>query len=131
MSVHGKLYKMKLENYSFGIGDRFGQQGLAQLEALIKAKEDCYIQIRISNTGEGVAWSVDLNFNPGLDFKLSSMYPHRIIDQLNYETTIIETFKLKPVRKGELHLPRTIINYKLANEKRYYIVVPALTILAI
>ncbi len=30
---------MKLEKYSFGIGDRFGQQGLAQLEALIKAKE--------------------------------------------------------------------------------------------
>jgi len=30
---------MKLEKYSFGIGDRFGQQGAAQLEALIKAKE--------------------------------------------------------------------------------------------
>jgi hypothetical protein len=30
---------MKLEKYSFGIGDRFGQQGLAQLEALIKAKD--------------------------------------------------------------------------------------------
>jgi hypothetical protein len=30
---------MKLEKYSFGIGDRFGQQGEAQLRALIKAKE--------------------------------------------------------------------------------------------
>jgi len=30
---------MKLEKYSFGIGDRFSQQGNAQLEALIKAKE--------------------------------------------------------------------------------------------
>jgi len=30
---------MKLEKYSFGIGDRFGQQGLAQLGALIQAKE--------------------------------------------------------------------------------------------
>ena len=30
---------MKLEKYSFGIGDRFGQQGEAQLKALIKAKE--------------------------------------------------------------------------------------------
>jgi hypothetical protein len=29
---------MKLEKYSFGIGDRFGQEGLAQLQALIKAK---------------------------------------------------------------------------------------------
>ena len=31
---------MKLEKYSLGIGDRFGQQGIAQLEALIKAKKD-------------------------------------------------------------------------------------------
>ena len=31
---------MKLEKYSFGIGDRFGQQGVAQLEALIKAKKE-------------------------------------------------------------------------------------------
>jgi len=30
---------MKLEKYSFGIGDRFGRQGSAQLAAVIKAKE--------------------------------------------------------------------------------------------
>jgi hypothetical protein len=30
---------MELEKYSFGIGDRFSQQGEAQLQALIKAKE--------------------------------------------------------------------------------------------
>ncbi len=30
---------MKLEKYSFGIGDRFAQQGKAQLEAIIKAKK--------------------------------------------------------------------------------------------
>ena len=30
---------MKLEKYSFGMGDRFGQQGLAQLSAIIKAKK--------------------------------------------------------------------------------------------
>lgn len=30
---------MNLEKYSFGIGDRFSQQGKAQLEALIKAKD--------------------------------------------------------------------------------------------
>lgn len=29
---------MKLEKYSFGIGDRFGRQGKAQLAAIIKAK---------------------------------------------------------------------------------------------
>ena len=33
------MIQMKLEKYSFGIGDRFGQQGEAQLKALIKAKE--------------------------------------------------------------------------------------------
>jgi len=30
---------MKLEKYSFGIGDRFGREGSAQLAAIIKAKE--------------------------------------------------------------------------------------------
>ncbi|MHC4617738.1 MAG: tagaturonate epimerase family protein [Planctomycetota bacterium] len=30
---------MNLEKYSFGIGDRFGHQGKAQLQAIIKAKE--------------------------------------------------------------------------------------------
>ncbi|MHC4640948.1 MAG: tagaturonate epimerase family protein [Planctomycetota bacterium] len=32
--------RMKLEKYSFGIGDRFGRQGKAQLAAIIKAKEN-------------------------------------------------------------------------------------------
>ena len=31
---------MQLEKYSFGIGDRFAHQGEAQLQALIKAKQD-------------------------------------------------------------------------------------------
>ena len=30
---------MKLGKYSFGVGDRFGRQGKAQLRAIIKAKE--------------------------------------------------------------------------------------------
>jgi hypothetical protein len=30
---------MRLEKYSFGIGDRFGQQGFYQLKAVMKAKE--------------------------------------------------------------------------------------------
>jgi hypothetical protein len=33
-------HPMKLEKYSFGIGDRFGRQGKAQLAAIIKAKEN-------------------------------------------------------------------------------------------
>jgi len=31
---------MILEKYSMGIGDRFGQQGSAQLQSIIKANED-------------------------------------------------------------------------------------------
>jgi hypothetical protein len=31
---------MKLEKYSFGVGDRFGHQGKAQLNAIIKAKQN-------------------------------------------------------------------------------------------
>ena len=30
---------MELEKYSFGVGDRFGREGKAQLEAIIKAKQ--------------------------------------------------------------------------------------------
>ncbi len=43
MCAHGKNHnthtKMKIGKYSFGIGDRFGHQGKAQLGALMKAKE--------------------------------------------------------------------------------------------
>ncbi len=34
-----KIKAMKIGKYSFGIGDRFGQQGVAQLRALMKAKD--------------------------------------------------------------------------------------------
>ncbi len=40
---------MKLPKYSFGIGDRFGQQGMAQLKALIKANNDGYEFIPVWN----------------------------------------------------------------------------------
>ena len=39
VSVHGKQTIMQLEKYSFGVGDRFAQQGEAQLKAIIKAKK--------------------------------------------------------------------------------------------
>ena len=43
MCAHGKklhnTIKMEIGKYSFGIGDRFGHQGKAQLSALLKAKE--------------------------------------------------------------------------------------------
>jgi hypothetical protein len=41
VSVHGiKIIIMQIEKYSFGIGDRFGRQGKAQLEAIMKAKKE-------------------------------------------------------------------------------------------
>jgi len=30
---------MKIEKYTFGIGDRFAQQGLAQLQAILKVRK--------------------------------------------------------------------------------------------
>lgn len=39
MSVHGKYIKMEIEKYSFGIGDRFGQQGDAQIQAIMEAEK--------------------------------------------------------------------------------------------
>ena len=34
---------MQIGKYSFGVGDRFGHQGKAQLQAMVKAKEKGYI----------------------------------------------------------------------------------------
>ncbi|MFW9921747.1 MAG: Mov34/MPN/PAD-1 family protein [Candidatus Thorarchaeota archaeon] len=96
----------------------------------VNAKEEFYVEIRIANIGEGVAWNVDFVFDTGPDFKLSSMYPHRILDQLLYDSAVIETFRLKSTRKGELFLPRTVINYKTADQKRFYIVVSSVKIIA-
>jgi hypothetical protein len=31
---------MKLKKYSFGVGDRFGHQGIAQLSAIIEAQNN-------------------------------------------------------------------------------------------
>lgn len=30
---------MQLEKYAFGVGDRFGQEGFAQLVAMVQAKQ--------------------------------------------------------------------------------------------
>jgi len=42
---------MILQKYSFGVGDRFGQQGKAQLAALIKAKQPGYSGLRPDEQG--------------------------------------------------------------------------------
>ena len=44
-------FVMILEKYSFGIGDRFGRQGKAQLAALIKAKQPGYGGLRPDEQG--------------------------------------------------------------------------------
>jgi hypothetical protein len=44
-----KQAMMKLEKYSFGIGDRFGQQGKAQLSALIEARSLGHLIVPVWN----------------------------------------------------------------------------------
>ena len=43
---------------------------------VLQSKKDYYLQIKISNLGEGIAWYVDLKFQHSNDLKLISKYPH-------------------------------------------------------
>ena len=95
----------------------------------LQSKKEYYLQVKIANHGEGIAWYVDLVFNTTPDLKLLSMYPHRIIEQLNYDSTVIETFKVKPTKSGEIELPRTIINYMTTNKVKHKVVIPAKKVL--
>ncbi|MHA1629787.1 MAG: Mov34/MPN/PAD-1 family protein [Candidatus Heimdallarchaeota archaeon] len=84
-----------------------------------------YLQIKISNVGEGIAFVVDFAMLPSFDFKLLSMYPRRTVDQLNYDSTIVETFKIKPTQRGEIYLPSLTIYYFTAKQRKYQVTVPA------
>ena len=86
-------------------------------------KKDCFIQIRISNIGDGIAWNVDLAFISPPNFELISMYPRRIIDQLSYDSSIIETFKIKPLVTGEIYLPRLVVYYRNSKQQRNQILI--------
>ena len=48
-SPGGKPNFMKLEKYSFGIGDRFGHQGRAQFNAIMKSQQDDLEMVREMN----------------------------------------------------------------------------------
>ncbi|MHA1124174.1 MAG: hypothetical protein ACTSO7_00705 [Candidatus Heimdallarchaeota archaeon] len=91
----------------------------------LQSKKEYYLQVKISNLGEGIAWYVDLVFNPSPDLKLLSMYPHRIIEQLNYDSSVIETFKVKPLKSGEIILPQTIVNYMTTNRVNHKVIIRA------
>ncbi|NHJ87133.1 MAG: hypothetical protein FK734_16840 [Asgard group archaeon] len=88
-------------------------------------KKESFVQIKISNIGEGIAYVVDFTYPRSFDYKIISMYPRRIIDQLNYDSTIIEHFKIKPLIDKEILLPSVTIYYRTINQKRYQITIPS------
>ncbi|MHA1220558.1 MAG: hypothetical protein ACTSQB_02380 [Candidatus Heimdallarchaeota archaeon] len=92
----------------------------------LKYKKDGYIQVKISNIGDGIAYLVDMTIPPSYDFKMQSMYPRRIVDQLNYESSIIETFKIKPTRDSDIVLlPSITIHYRTVKQRKYQVIVPS------
>ena len=91
----------------------------------LQTKKEFYLQVKIANYGEGIAWNVNLRFNTTPDLKLLSMYPHRIIEQLNYDSTVIETFKVKPLKTGEINLPSIFVDFMTTNKVKHKIKIPA------
>ncbi|NHJ49825.1 MAG: hypothetical protein FK733_18680 [Asgard group archaeon] len=94
----------------------------------LKFKEEGYLQVKISNIGEGIAFLVDVTLPPSYDYKTVSMYPRRIIDQLNYESTIIETFKIKPTRNEAIILPSITVHYQTVRQRKYQVVLPSVKV---
>ena len=67
---------MKIGKYSFGIGDRFGHQGKAQLSALLKAKEAGIDIIPVwnkSNREHGIVGTAPENVRQEADESVSSL----------------------------------------------------------
>jgi hypothetical protein len=67
---------MKIGKYSFGIGDRFGHQGKAQLSALLKAKAAGIDIIPVwnkSNREHGIVGTAPLNVRQEADESVSSL----------------------------------------------------------
>jgi proteasome lid subunit RPN8/RPN11 len=95
------------------------------LPASLRFKKEGYLQVKISNVGQGIAFLVDVTLPPSFDYKLISMYPRRIIDQLNYESTIIETFKIKPTRDDVVILPSLSIHYQTVRQRKYQVILPS------
>ena len=95
------------------------------INKVLQTEKEFYLQVKITNCGEGIAWNVSLSFNPTPDLKLLSMYPHRIIEQLNYDSTVIETFKVKPRKSGEIVLPSIFVDFMTTNKVKHKVKIPA------
>lgn len=91
----------------------------------LQFKKEGYLQVKITNKGEGIAFLVDMAIPPSYDFKMISMYPRRIVDQLNYESSIIETFKIKPTHEEDIILPSLAIHYQTIKQRKYQIIIPS------
>ncbi|NHK32156.1 MAG: hypothetical protein FK730_12435 [Asgard group archaeon] len=94
----------------------------------LQYKKEGYLQVKLSNKGEGLAFLVDMALPPSFDFKMISMYPRRIIDQLNYDSTIIETFKIKPIHEEDIVLPSITVHYQTIKQRKYQIIIPSVRI---
>jgi proteasome lid subunit RPN8/RPN11 len=91
----------------------------------LQYKKDNYVQVKISNVGDGIAYLVDLALPPSYEFKILSMYHKRIVDQLNYESAILETFKIKPMKEDYIILPSIHISYRTFDQRKYQVIISA------
>lgn len=91
----------------------------------LQYKKENYVQVKISNIGDGIAFLVDLALPPTYEFDILSMYPRRIVDQLNYESAILETFKIKPKKEGYIILPSIHISYRTLDQRKYQVIISA------
>ncbi|MBD3191739.1 MAG: hypothetical protein GF308_13915 [Candidatus Heimdallarchaeota archaeon] len=103
-------------------------EGNYKVTSPLMAKKEAFIELQISNVGQGIAWQIDMKFNPEPHFKLKSRYPRRIIEQLTYDTSVIETFKIIPKKSGELLLPAIDIQYLNQQQKKCWEQVPSMKI---
>jgi len=95
------------------------------ISAPLQYKKENYVQVKISNIGDGIAYLVDLALPPTYEFEILSMYPRRIVDQLNYESAILETFKIKPKNEGYIILPSIHISYRTLDQRKYQVIISA------
>ncbi|MHA1122804.1 MAG: hypothetical protein ACTSPC_08400, partial [Candidatus Heimdallarchaeota archaeon] len=94
----------------------------------LQYKKENYVQVKISNIGDGIAYLVDLALPPNYEFEILSMYPRRIVDQLNYDSAILETFKIKPKKEGYITLPSIHISYRTLDQRKYQVIISAMRV---
>ncbi|NHJ40431.1 MAG: hypothetical protein FK731_10400 [Asgard group archaeon] len=94
----------------------------------LRYKKEGYLQVKITNKGEGIAFLVDMAIPPSYDYRMISMYPRRIVDQLNYESSIIETFKIKPTNQEDITLPSLTVHYQTIKQRKYQIILPSVRV---